>query len=118
MHLQYPPLVKDAPDVFYRQFDSWAFGPVNDYRDLWFNRKKDRREMIFHDPLAAACVFEEDLCTYETGDVSVDLKGERFFAATSFQAGGGARRIAVEVDSERFFRHFFDVLRHAAPGGG
>jgi len=68
----------------------------------WFQRA-DR--ITFHDPLAAACVFEPSLCTYGKGTVTVRA-GD---GATTFVEGEGADEVALTVDSKRFFDHYFSV---------
>ncbi|MDR1559393.1 MAG: nucleoside hydrolase [Clostridiales bacterium] len=95
------------------RFTSRSFGPVNMYRDFWFRRQADRPGMIFHDPLAAACVFDESICGYVRGGVAVDLKSDIFYAATLMKEGEGSHEAAVSVDVERFFTHFFDVVNGA-----
>ncbi len=43
---------------------------VLDWSEIWF---EERDLLHFHDPLAALCLFEPELCTYALGAVSVDL---------------------------------------------
>ncbi len=69
----------------------------------WFERG-DR--ITFHDPLAAVTVFEPSICTYAKGAVSVDAKDGK----TTFTEGHGVDEIAVDVDSARFFTHYFSVV--------
>jgi len=81
---------------------------VADMAEVWF-RKQDR--ITFHDPLAAACIFEPDICTYRQGRVSVELsRGERF-GDTSFQEEeSGPHRVAEKVDAGRFFERYFETV--------
>lgn len=84
---------------------------------------RKRRHVTFNDPLAAAAVFEPDVCTYETGVVSmaIDRPGEEaartFFAADRAAPDGGRsaapsnHRVARGVRVERFFAEYFDTLR-------
>ena len=82
--------------------------PVLDFAEVWFGR----RDMVtFHDPLAAAAVFSEHICTFERGNVEVELVSDRLAGATLWQPGAaGKHEIALEVDSTRFFEHYFSVF--------
>lgn len=69
----------------------------------WF---KHTDRITFHDPLAAASLFNPGLCTFEQGRVTVNPeKGQ-----TKFAAGEGDDLVATKVDSERFFEEYFGVL--------
>lgn len=74
---------------------------------------KEREQVTFHDPLAAAAIFEPGLCTYKNGRVEVELKSERVAGMTHFLPGTKQEekphRIAVEVHPEAFFEHYFGV---------
>lgn len=72
--------------------------------ESWFRRSD---AIVFHDPLAAALVFEPDLCRYERGFVSVDpSNGRTSFAPSS----DGPDEVAFEVDADRFFETYFSPL--------
>ena len=64
--------------------------------------------VTFHDPLAAVCVLEPDVCTWRGGRVSVELTSRRFRGATSFDVDehGSPHLVADTVEPA----HFFDVL--------
>lgn len=100
---------------------------------------RKRRHATFNDPLAAAAVFDPDVCTYETGVVSmaVDRPGEdaarTYFAADRANLDRGAadrsadrdaaarrsnHRVARGVRLERFFGGYFDALCGTLPHGG
>jgi inosine-uridine nucleoside N-ribohydrolase len=70
----------------------------------------------FHDPLAAAVVFEPNLCRYEQGCVEVEIESPHVPGLTLFQPSSdfAPHRVAVDVDSGRFFDHYFSVVT----GGG
>jgi purine nucleosidase len=73
--------------------------------ETWF---AERPAITFHDPLAAAVVFHPELCSYAPGEVEIDVAGR---AATRFTPGpGGRHRVAVDVDVDAFFAHYFDVI--------
>lgn len=68
--------------------------------------------VTFHDPLAAAVVFEPDLCEYEYGTVEVELKSDHVLGMTHWlpQTESKPHRIAIDVDRERFFQHYFQTI--------
>lgn len=74
--------------------------------ETWF---KDTDHVTFHDPLAAACIFEPDICLYLRGKVHMDGEG-----VSSFDEGAGDDLVASEVDSKRFFNHLFSVIHQSA----
>lgn len=83
--------------------------PVLDFAEVWF----EHHEVVtFHDPLAAATVFEPDLCTWRRGRVRVDTRSELVPGLTVFQpdADHGPHQVAATVDPERFFAHYFAVV--------
>jgi purine nucleosidase len=89
------------------RFQGGPFEVVREMAEVWF-RRTDR--ITFHDPLAATCIFEPDICTYRTGRVAVDLERGEKFGETSFEeAAEGPHRIADGVDPDRFFRRYFEV---------
>jgi inosine-uridine nucleoside N-ribohydrolase len=81
---------------------------VRDFAVDWFEK---RAPMTFHDPLAAATIFEPDLCRYEDGLVEVELKSDRVLGMTHFdpKAAEKPHRIAIDVDPERFLEHYATV---------
>lgn len=69
-----------------------------------------RPQAIFHDPLAAAVIFDRQICQYRAGEVSVDTASALAPGGTFLKGSdGGPHRVAWEVDAERFFANFFDV---------
>lgn len=70
-----------------------------------------RDEIVFHDPLAAVCLFESDVCTWTTGRVEVELGATRYRGSTAFdQADDGPVEVADGVDPERFLGAYFSVF--------
>jgi purine nucleosidase len=89
-----------------------AGGPlqvVAEMAEVWF---RGREQITFHDPLAAAVLFEPELCRYEEGLVSVPVGEESLAGLTHFQTRADERphRIAASVEPERFFDHYFAVV--------
>jgi inosine-uridine nucleoside N-ribohydrolase len=68
------------------------------------------REVWFHDPLTAATLFDDRICRFERGRVSVDLDAPNGRSRTSWQAGAGDHEVAVHADLNRFFDHYFSVV--------
>lgn len=87
---------------------------VLDWSEIWF---EERDLLHFHDPLAALCLFEPELCTYALGAVSVDLSsptraGITHFSPTSKHPNAKGTnpdiRIATGVQAPLFFERFFE----------
>jgi inosine-uridine nucleoside N-ribohydrolase len=85
--------------------------PVLDFAEVWFER---RPEITFHDPLAAATIFDQQLCRFMPGTVEVSLE-EGSAAVTRWRPGapGAPHEVALEVDAPRFFDHYFGVVGEA-----
>lgn len=84
-------------------------GLLADMLDAWFQRAP---AVTFHDPLAAAVIFDEQVCGFARGTVEVELASERLRGLTHWSPGGAAPRheVALEVAGERFFAHYFAVM--------
>lgn len=66
-------------------------------------------DMYFHDPLVAAILFEEDICSFKRGFVHIDIGcdwGRTYFT----EDGKGNVLVADTVDTERFFWHYYGVV--------
>jgi len=77
--------------------------------EVWF---RSRGQVVFHDPLAAAVIFEPNLCRYQQGRVEVELVSQRLCGTTLWDTGSAEKphRIALEVDPQRFFERYFSVV--------
>lgn len=89
----------------------WPLGIVIQMAEVWFQRSP---RITFHDPLAAALVFDPTLCTWATGRAHVyyDAAPLPLSGLTQWQVGGPEprpHRIASVVNTERFFEHYFAV---------
>ena len=87
-------------------------GPVlslaADFAQTWI--KHPEQTMYFHDPLAAVCLFEPDICTYENGRVEVEILPQGVSGRTVLHSDpNGGCQVARDVNAERFFRRFFSV---------
>ncbi len=83
---------------------------VADAAEIW--SRKGRTQITFHDPLAAAVVFQPDLCEYLDGRVEIELKSDRLAGASLFDgtAADKPHRIAHRVKPDAFLNHYFQTL--------
>ena len=91
-----------------QEFRGGLWRPVLDFAEVWF----ERRDVItFHDPLAAATVFDQDICRFEKGDVDVELLSRHVAGMTHWTPDeAGRHEVALTVDSGRFFAHYLSTL--------
>lgn len=103
----------DADEVRSR-FDTPRLRPVLDFAEVWFRERN--RPITFHDPLAAASLFNPDICGFRRGDVHVELQSHRLRGMTHWEANDdeGTHEIAVSVDADRFFDHYFETVSRRA----
>jgi inosine-uridine nucleoside N-ribohydrolase len=81
---------------------------VAEMAEVWF---KHADVITFHDPLAAAALFQPDLCVYEEGQVTVDPHGS-LPGITLWERNQAQKphRIAVDVQPERSFEEYYSVV--------
>lgn len=90
------------------RFQTGLLRVVLDMAGPWFDRHP---HITFHDPLAAVTLFDESVCGFERGTVSVDLHSERLKGVTYWDpAEDGPHEVALQVDPEAFYRAYFSVL--------
>lgn len=90
-----------------QRFQSKLLEPVADFAEVWF---ESNSLITFHDPLAAATIFDDEICGFETGQVQVETEGKHGSGMTMWQAGDGPHQVALTVDPERFFNSYFAVF--------
>ena len=99
-------------DTCRRRFTARALKPVRDFAEVWF---RGRDQITFHDPLAAASIFQPDLCEYRDGTVTVSLTpptlGWTVFTDRTDRTDEKPHTIACNVDPDRFFERYFDIVR-------
>jgi inosine-uridine nucleoside N-ribohydrolase len=97
-----------SADKVREKFSAPLLRPVLDMAEIWFAGFYPF--ITFHDPLAAATIFEPELCSYEQGTVSVDSTDIQ--ATTIWRPGGpeAPHQVAMAVDVDRYFEHFFSVV--------
>jgi purine nucleosidase len=90
------------------KFTAPLMRPVMDMAEIWFSGFYPF--ITFHDPLAAATIFEPDLCLYRQGTVQLDLVDK--LGKTLWQPGkpDAPHQVAVTVDVDRYFEHFFHIV--------
>jgi inosine-uridine nucleoside N-ribohydrolase len=100
-------VMMSADDVR-EKFTAPLLRPVLDMAEIWFAGFYP--SITFHDPLAAATVFEPDLCSYEQGTVTLDQADKP--GKTLWQPGGpdSPHQVAMSVDVDRYFEHFFSIV--------
>jgi len=86
--------------------------PVLDFAEIWFQK---RSQIVFHDPLAAVSIFDDQVCQWTQGEVGVSLQDDTVLGQTRWRAVTSApsHEIASTVNPARFFDRYFSVF-----GGG
>jgi inosine-uridine nucleoside N-ribohydrolase len=98
-----------------QKFQTDLLRPVLDFAEVWFG---ERDSITFHDPLAAATIFDDQICVFQKGIVAVELASEELKGKTSWQPGGldARHEVALEVDRVRFLEHYFAVFSDTIRG--
>lgn len=82
--------------------------PVAAMAEVWF---KHTPTVTFHDPLAAALIFEPSLCETVAGEIAVDLTSAYSSGQTVRMPEDAYRsQIASSVNSKAFFEHYFEIV--------
>lgn len=99
--------VKMDADTVRQRFDTPLLRPVRDFAEVWF---EEQDKIVFHDPLAAVTLFDEEVCGFTRGHVTVDLEEQP--GRTDFATGNVdvPHDVATAVDAERFFKDYFEVF--------
>jgi len=92
-----------------QRFQVGLLQPVLDFAEIWFGHSP---AITFHDPLAAATLFDEGICSFTPGQVDIELSAERVAGLTHWTPGGAspAHEVALTVDAGHFFSHYFSVF--------
>ena len=95
---------RDFADTFHAD----ALRPLYDFSRVWDNMDGT---ITFHDPLAAVTIFDESVCAFRRGNVSVELESTRAKGLTYFDADEtGNDEVAFTVDAAAFFKHYIGVV--------
>jgi purine nucleosidase len=91
------------------RFQTKLLRPVLDFAEVWFEQ---RDAITFHDPLAAATIFDGDICRFEVGDVTVELNASGALGQTIWHPESTQiqHEVALGVNSDRFFQHYFSLF--------
>lgn len=82
---------------------------VMDIAREWF---KDEPRVSFHDPIAAVCLFHDDVCTFERGTLSVELDSKLLAGFTYWRPDpNGPHHAAMSIDRDMFFKRLFEVFQ-------
>jgi inosine-uridine nucleoside N-ribohydrolase len=94
------------------RFQTTLLRPVLDFAEVWFQK---RDSITFHDPLAAAAIFDEQIVEFEPGGVDVELEDGRLRGATHWRVDqpDQPHEVGMRVDAAGYFRHFFGVMQAA-----
>jgi len=93
---------------FKEKFSADIFKPLQDYAQHWYDYS---HTVTFHDPLAAATIFNEKICEYEKGNNSIELNDAETAGLTKWEKNrNGRHEIAATVNKEEFFKEYFSVF--------
>jgi len=99
--------VKMNAEKFKEITDIKVMKPVHDFCKSWW-----WEEIFFHDPLAAAVMFNKDICGFERGKVDVDYKSDLYPGMTKFTSDeNGGAYVALSVDPDKFFEEYFSAVK-------
>ena len=96
-------------DEVRERFRAPLLQPVLDFSRVWFEHVE---RLTFHDPLAAATIFDDAICRFEPGTVDVELASPRLAGMTHWTPGGedAPHEVALDVDVDRFIEHYFSMF--------
>ena len=93
---------------FKERFSADIFKPLQDYAQHWYDYS---HTVTFHDPLAAASIFNDKICGFEKGNVSIELNDPESAGLTKWEKNqNGKHEIATTVNKEEFFKKYFSVF--------
>jgi inosine-uridine nucleoside N-ribohydrolase len=97
-----------SADEVRRKYTAPLLRPVLDMAEIWFTSFYPF--ITYHDPLAAATIFEPELCIYEHGTVRLDRTDTP--GKTIWQPDGSdaPHQVAMAVDVNAYFDHFFRIV--------
>ncbi len=90
---------------------------IKNWSEVWF---AERERLHFHDPIAAISIIDPTICTYQEGQVHVDLSADRA-GFTDFSALNGSEgspysrhslvEVATSVDRNKVFDRYFAAFQ-------
>ena len=97
-----------SADQVRERFTAPLLRPVLDMAEIWFAQFYPH--ITFHDPLAAATIFDDTLCTYQQGRVKIENADANTKSIWQPSGTDTPHQVAMTVDVDRYFQHFFDVV--------
>ncbi|RPI88092.1 MAG: nucleoside hydrolase [Chloroflexi bacterium] len=91
-----------------QKFRADILKPVLDFAEIWFEQFYET--IWFHDPLAAATIFEPNLCTYGSGLITFERKDKNGKTVWHPGEDNEPHQAAVSVSKDKYFEHFFGVF--------
>jgi len=96
-------------EEFRRGFRSDLFAPIQDFANVWF---REWPGTTFHDPLAAAAIFNPDVCGFTRGNVEIELGDQHAMGLTRWtEDPAGRHEVAFDVNPSAFFAHFRSIVQ-------
>jgi purine nucleosidase len=92
------------------RFGAKLLAPVRDFAEVWF---REWPRITFHDPLAAATIFDPAICQFTRGTVTIDTNAGEAEGSTTFVPGDGAHEVARTVNPAAFFDRYFTTVSAA-----
>lgn len=93
---------------FKKSFTHDIHKPIVEMAEVWFQEWEEL--VTFHDPLAAAAIFNDDLLTFARGEVT-ELNSQLLQGYTYWnEAPDGRHEVAIDVDKEAFFTEYMSVF--------
>jgi len=89
-----------AADAFSARCTAPLLRPVRDFAAVWF---AERDGIYFHDPLAAVTIFDDEVCAFTRGEVTVGPDGTTTWRPRT----DGPHEVATAVAPGRFFTDYF-----------
>ena len=98
--------LKTSCDEFVTSLHSRVMEPIVIYAMKFRERTND---MYFHDPLVAAFLFNEDICTFKRGRIHVGIGAD--WGRTYFVEDEDANTLVADrIDVNRFFEHYYKIV--------
>ena len=93
-----------------KKFSAHLLQPVLDFAEVFFRENHDY--ISFHDPLAAATIFDSKICRFRSGEVTIELDNKKVFGLSKWEAGNqnSPHQAAYQVDKDRFIKHYFSYF--------
>lgn len=98
-----------SADEVRQKYTAPILRPVLDMAEVWFAGFYPF--ITYHDPLAAATIFEPNLCSYEEGTVKLDQIDKPGKTIWHPDGSDAPHQVAMTVDVKRYFEHFFNIVR-------